>query len=155
MTAEVEIEGRCHCGNVVVSASFCDQPASLAPRECDCDFCRMQGAAYVSDPRGRIRFAVHDESGLRRYRQGAEQADMLICARCGVLVGVCYREQGVLYAAVNVRVMPAVFGAAAAVSPRLLSASEKSARWKRFWFADARIDGSAPSPAPGALTRPR
>jgi hypothetical protein len=120
------------------------EPGTYRPRACDCDFCRKHAAAYVSDPHGKLVFAVRDETQLSRYRQGSGIAYCLVCGNCGVLVGICYEEQGRLYATVNRRALGqgVEFAPEAAVSPRLLGAREKIERWKNIWFADVHIKSS-------------
>ena len=134
------LNGRCHCGDIAVTVQLSRAAEQYAPRRCDCDFCRLHGAAYLSDPNGTLRFTLQPGASLNRYRQGAEQADMLLCGRCGVLVGGCYEYQGHRYAAVNTAVLPAVFSAPEWASPQQLSAEEKTARWMQLWFADVEID---------------
>lgn len=79
------LSGHCHCGNL----SFELQTDLAEPplRECQCSFCRMHAAQSVSDPAGRLRFEVADESLLSRYRFGLATADFLVCARCGAYAG--------------------------------------------------------------------
>jgi hypothetical protein len=108
---------------------------------CDCDFCRLHGAAYISDSEGTLRIRVEDEEALTTYRQGSRQAEFLMCRRCGVVLGVMYRTDQQSYAAVNARTLgaSAAFGPDQAVSPKALAADEKARRWRELWFS--RIDG--------------
>ncbi len=75
-------EGRCHCG--AVSIIFNTEEA-LAPRACQCSFCRRHDARSVSDPGGSARLAFAVEP--IRYRFASRAADYLLCRRCGVYVG--------------------------------------------------------------------
>jgi hypothetical protein len=128
--------GGCHCGTLRIEAQLPHLLESYNPRECDCEFCRKHGAAYVSDPGGKLTVAVSDAGGIGRYRQGNALADMLICRKCGVLVGALYAAEGPLYGVVNVQSLEAVrgFGARQAVSPQKLNAAEKARRWQDIWF---------------------
>lgn len=130
------LRGGCHCGAIGVEIETPQAPAAISPRACDCGFCTRHGAAWVSDPRGRlvIRF---EPAQLRRYRQGDELAEFLLCRRCGVLVAVT-REHGRRYAAVNARALADGdgFGPPQPVSPARLAATEKLARWEQAWFAE-------------------
>jgi hypothetical protein len=147
------MSGGCHCGKLQVSASLTGSPQTYRPRACDCDFCRKHGAAYVSDPQGSLHLTIRDEHAASRYRQGSGLAELLLCRNCGVLIAALYRDEGVLYGAVNATVLEGRddFGPAQAVSPKTLSGGEKVHRWRGIWFADVRI---ATHPGtPPALTR--
>lgn len=135
------LRGGCHCGTIRVELELPRAPAAYTPRACDCSFCRKHGAAYVSDPAGRLHIVVRDQTALGRYRQGNGLAEFLFCKTCGVLVGVAYAEGARLYATVNSRVIEddPGFPDATAVSPQTLGADEKVARWKAVWFRDVRL----------------
>ena len=114
---------------------------SYQPRACDCDFCTLHSAAYISDPQGALAIQVKDAGKLTRYRQGSGQAEFLLCAECGVLAAVVYEQGGRRYGAANVRAFEGgkPFGVSQAVSPKQLGADEKSARWQSVWFKDVAI----------------
>lgn len=133
------IEGNCHCGNVAVRVGLTASLTSYTPRTCDCDFCTMHGATWLSDPKGWMKIKVTGENALERYRQGAEVADMLFCGKCGILVGACYEEGSDMFGVANARIFPEQFGAETDVSPKVLSAEEKTERWKQIWFGDVKI----------------
>src|SRR5580698_7622194 len=99
----MQVDGGCHCRNIILRIELADTPGSYMPRACDCDFCRKHGAAYVSDPRGSLLIEIADEREVAMYRQGSQLAEMLVCRICGVLVGACYRSEGHVYATVNVK----------------------------------------------------
>jgi hypothetical protein len=62
---------------------------------------------------------------------------MLLCGRCGVLIGALYVDAGHPLGVVNVRVLETTaLGLPETVSPKALSASEKVERWRRVWFND-------------------
>ena len=135
------LEGACHCGNIHVAARLARAPETYSPRACDCDFCRQHGAAYLSDPEGALRIRVGDGQLLGRYRQGSASADCLFCRRCGVLIGVAYQQDGRLFATINSRIVLGAtrLGEPLAVSPKTLSATEKTARWQALWFRDVEL----------------
>ena len=135
------MSGGCHCGNILVDLELARAPDTYNPRACDCDFCRKHCAAYVSDSRGSLLIRIKDERHSGRYPQGSGIAECLLCTNCGVLVGALYRNDGRLYAAVNVKVVDGRtnFGAEQPVSPKTLSASEKVNRWQDIWFANVSI----------------
>ena len=137
------LSGQCHCGNIRFDMQLTREPASYAPRACDCDFCRQHGAAYLSDPRGKLAIRIRDQAGVSRYRQGSGTAEFVLCRHCGVLVAVTCLQDGYLYAAVNSRAVAsgrADFAAQVPVSPKTLSVEQKLERWTANWFADVTID---------------
>lgn len=138
------LSGGCHCGAVRLQFATVLTPEDTAPRACDCDFCRKHGAAYVSDPTGRLYIQVADAAGLLAYRQGSEAALFRLCARCGVLVAVTYEQEGRLYAAVNATALDRrdAFLPAVDASPQLLSREQKIERWTRLWVADVAVTGN-------------
>lgn len=130
------VEGRCHCGNIVLRARLTRPPQSYEPRACDCDFCCLHGAAYVSDPKGCLEIRVKESGLIERYHHGSQSAEFLICQRCGVYVGALYRDVAQILGVVNIRVLdPAVvFGTSRPISPKALSSGDKIARWRTLWF---------------------
>lgn len=131
------IHGGCYCGNIEISAELTRALSSYNPRACDCDFCRKHGAAYISDPSGRLRIELTSEADVRRYRQGSGAAEFLLCSTCGVLVAVLYRAEQTTYGVVNARAVnePASFGETKPVSPKMLSPTDKVERWQEIWFS--------------------
>lgn len=125
----------------VLSAELTRAPDTYNPRACDCDFCQMHGAVYVSDAQGALVIQLENERATARYRQGSGQAEFLGCRNCGVLVGALYGYDGLLHAAVNVRALDvrAHFGSAQIASPKALSDDEKSQRWRDLWFSNVSI----------------
>lgn len=113
----------------------------MVPRACDCSFCRKHAAAYVSDPAGRLSVIMQSSDALRRYRQGSNTAEFLLCGRCGVLVAVVFEHHARIYGAVNARSLEGLtgFGSAVPASPQLLAADEKVARWSQLWIPDVEL----------------
>ena len=137
----VILHGRCLCGCIGIGFSTRQEPATLSPRACDCDFCRKHGAAYVSDPGGTLRLTVGDPDAMLSYRQGSGIARFRLCGRCGVLVAVTFGHDGRLYGAVNSACLDerAILGAAVAVSPQSLDPQAKVARWLQAWVPDVQL----------------
>lgn len=79
--------GRCHCGAIQISF---ETSHPLAPRACQCSFCRRHHARSVSDPRGAATLAFGADP--IRYRFASRAADYLLCAVCGVYVGAMVEE---------------------------------------------------------------
>jgi hypothetical protein len=92
----VKHEGRCHCG--AIRTSF-ETDKRLAPRACQCSFCRRHFARSVSDPEGAVTIACSVEP--TRYRFGAHTADFLICPRCGLYVGATTEIDGEPFVVLN------------------------------------------------------
>jgi hypothetical protein len=136
------VHASCHCRNLVMQATLTRPAHDYASRACDCDFCRKHGAAWLTDPAGCLRLQQHGGDAAVHYRQGSDQAEFLVCARCGVLVMATYRNEGRLFAALNVRAIDggSDFAPEQLAQPRLLSAEDKPLRWQQLWFADARIE---------------
>jgi hypothetical protein len=88
--------GSCHCG--AIRLSF-ESGRPLAPRACQCTFCRKHGARTVSDPEGSADIAVGPDA--LRYRFASHMADYLVCARCGVYVAAVAEIDGRGYATLN------------------------------------------------------
>lgn len=138
MSDALALSGGCHCGAVRLTYKTALAVADTAPRACDCSYCRAHGAAYLSDPAGRLRIRVSGDDALQSYRQGSETALFRMCARCGVLVAVTYEQDGREYAAVNVGCLDDrdAFAAPVEVSPQRLSREEKIDRWTQVWVPE-------------------
>jgi hypothetical protein len=135
------IHGGCHCGQIQLFAELAQVPGAYPPRACDCDFCRKHGAAYISDPAGKLRIQLSSQSAVSRYRQGSGTAQFLVCTNCGVLVAVLHRTGATTYGAINANAIsgPTAFAPAKSVSPKTLSPTEKVQRWQNVWFADVEV----------------
>jgi hypothetical protein len=135
------LRGGCHCGNLRIEMTLSRPPGSYQPRACDCDFCRMHGAAYVSDPMGSLSLRIRAAGDRGSYRQGSDQADLVYCRQCGVLVGALFAAAGRVYATINSRIIdgPMPFGAEQTASPKSLSGEQKATRWRDIWFSDVNV----------------
>ena len=146
------VKGGCYCGNIKLTAGLTRDPASYAPRLCDCTFCKKHAAGYLSDPLGTLHISVVDEEKLTRFKQEKDgNAEFLVCKDCGVLTSVVFQRLSIesiaaengsrtVIGAINSRSIDdfeAVFPLPpVSVSPRLLSASEKIDRWSANWFGN-------------------
>ena len=99
------LTGKCHCGNVAVTFETPTDPKVLQLRACDCSFCRKHSGLTVSDPKGKLVFSTADPAKLTRYRFGTRTADFLLCADCGVYLGVLMDLDGHGYGVLNVNVL--------------------------------------------------
>ena len=94
--------GSCHCGNIAFVFETEKTPDQLGVRACDCSFCTRHGGRTTTDPQGSVRFTVRDGARLNRYRFGLRTADFLVCAECGVYVGVVMPDGDRSYVTLNV-----------------------------------------------------
>lgn len=129
--------GRCHCGAVCVEFET-DEP--LAPRACQCGFCRRHNARTVSDPEGSAVLTMGPET--LRYRFGTGATDFLLCGRCGVYVGAGAGLDGRLYVTLNLNAFddPRPDLEAAPVSYEGEGAAAKAGRRRERW-TPARLEG--------------
>jgi len=99
------------------------------------------GAAYISDPAGKLRITSSAPSVLRSYRQGSGTAEFWLCSECGVLVAVTFEHDGRLYGAVNATCLDDAleFEASIPASPQALSPEQKVARWLQVWVPDVQV----------------
>jgi hypothetical protein len=123
-------EGQCHCG-AIRFAFETERP--LAPRACQCGFCRKHGARTVADPAGSALLTLG--LGTVRYRFGTGTTDFLICGRCGVYVGATAELDGRLYVTLNLNAFddPRLDLAGAAVSYDGEAAADKADRRRAKW----------------------
>lgn len=135
------LAGGCHCGAITLALSTDLELEATAPRACDCSFCRAHGAAWLSDATASLVVRAHRPERLRRYRQGSEAAQFLLCGECGVLLAVVFEEGDQRYAAINAACLAArgAFAASVPASPQTLAPDEKTARWRQLWIRDVRM----------------
>ncbi len=132
----------CYCGNISADVVLSKPISSFTPRACDCDFCTKHGAAYISDPGGKLVIRINNSDQVTSYRQGSGIADFLICKMCGVLVGVTYSYEGISIGSLNSRTLENRndLNPPQAVSPKSLSDPEKIGRWEQAWFQNVIIE---------------
>lgn len=136
------IQGGCHCGNISYVAEMSNEPSTYKPRACDCKLCKSHGALYASDKNGTLTITIKDEEKLSKYRQGSRIADFIICKICGVMTGVCYNENGLIYGSINIRSAQeySAFGESQAAHLTQLTNEERIKRWKDIWFSNVKIE---------------
>ncbi|HEX8620610.1 MAG TPA: hypothetical protein VF718_01425 [Allosphingosinicella sp.] len=125
-------EGRCHCGALALAF---ETRRPLAPRACQCAFCRKHSARTVSDPEGRATLSLAVPPGAAAYRFASRQADYLVCPSCGVYLGATIATDRGLFATLNLNAFddPHWQLAAEPVSYDAQGADEKRARRERLW----------------------
>ena len=92
----MRLEGACHCGAIRIRL---ETARPLAPRACQCSFCRRHGARSVSDPDGEAMLSWSEAPIL--YRFASRAADYVICRRCGTYVGAMAEIEGRSLATLN------------------------------------------------------
>ena len=122
--------GRCHCG--AIRFAF-ETESPLAPRACQCSFCRKHGARTVADPAGSAALSLGAET--IRYRFGSKTTDFLICGRCGVYAGAAVELNGQLYVTLNLNAFddPRLGLAGTPVSYDAEDAEAKADRRREKW----------------------
>ena len=135
------VRGACHCGGLRVDFHTAQYLATLHPRACDCSFCLKHGAAWVSDPEGKLSLLESSDGALGEYRQGSNTARFIFCRRCGVLVAVVFEQMSRVFGAVNQKCLDSHvgFGESVSASPQKLGADEKASRWSQLWIPDVEV----------------
>lgn len=136
-----QMNGSCYCGNISVTVETDMALDSLTPRACDCDFCTLNGAAWMSAPDGKLEIEIQNEAAISLYEQGSESARFWLCQRCGVVTAVTCDIDGTRKGAVNAHILDrkAEFAPTEPASPKTLSKDEKMARWNELWIPNVRI----------------
>ena len=101
---ERRFQGACHCGAIRATLFASKAAAELQPRACQCGFCTRHGAMTVSDPEGRAVFEI-DRAALTKYQFETRSGTTLLCAHCGIYVGVITEAGGKAWSTINVRGM--------------------------------------------------
>ncbi len=127
--------GQCQCAKVTFSLELPQPLADYSARACDCDFCMQRGIAYLSHPDGAV--VINCAEPLVVNRQGSEQAMFVACGDCGTVIAAMVKTDDGLIGAVNAGLLDEAeqLQAAIVVSPKLLDAEDKLARWKSVWLA--------------------
>ena len=144
----MNIEGKCHCGNIRFSLDWPDDGSEIAIRACGCTFCTKHGGSWTSHPHAALAAHIGDASLLSRYAFGTGTADFFVCARCGGVPFVVSIVDGQSYAVVNVNTFTGVDLASLERSATNFDAEqtgERLERRKRNWIRDVRITGVANS----------
>ena len=130
--------GGCHCGAIRVAF---DSEKALAPRACQCRFCRKHSARSVSDPDGKATLKLAGD--VQRYRFGQKLADFLICPACGIYVGALADLDGGAYAVLNLNAFddPHLDLEGAPFSYDGESADRRNARRRERWTPAQIVEG--------------
>lgn len=129
----MKIRGVCKCGNCEVVAEGPIEPSELVPRLCDCEYCQQHPSAVVSN--SKMVVSVASKSSIYTAFNGSGQATFYHCRSCNQLLAVGATLDGVSLGAVNAFIFGDLnqFADPLSIQPRLLSPSEKLARWSKVW----------------------
>jgi hypothetical protein len=105
MSVERELNGSCHCGNVLFVLHTNKTENDFTPRTCQCTLCRRHDASWISDPEGTAEVTYSDKQNVSFYRFGTETADFIICKNCGVLMVATCEIEGAKRAVLNIKSM--------------------------------------------------
>ena len=100
----MNIEGRCHCGNLSFDLQLVRRFEDCRMGECACSFCTAHGAKCIADSRGHASIRIQHPEELNRYRFGFKTADFLVCRSCGVYLGAVIEVGGKTFSTLNLRV---------------------------------------------------
>ena len=144
----MNINGKCHCGNIAFSLAWEPDPTEIQARACTCSFCSKHGGVWTSNPRGTLEVTVDDAGLVSKYKFGTGTAEFHVCARCGVVPIVTSRIEDRVYAVVSVNAFEDVDPGLlrrAPVSFDNENTESRLARRKRNWIADVSfvVGGSA------------
>ena len=140
----MNIEGRCHCGNIRFRLEWPDDGSEIAIRACGCSFCTKHGGSWTSHPQAMLSAEIADASLLSRYAFATGTADFHVCARCGAVPFVVSSIDGHAYAVVNVNTFQNVDVSSLERSATDFDGEETGERLerrKRNWIRSVRIDG--------------
>lgn len=97
------VRGRCHCGNLRFELELPYPAAKLVVRACQCQFCRLHGAATAREPAGTARIFARDRSSMTLYRFATGTTEFVLCAICGAYLGAVIADRDRRYATLNMR----------------------------------------------------
>jgi hypothetical protein len=138
----MQIQGRCHCGNIAFALDGFPTPGAIPARACDCTFCQKHGAVWTAHPTARLRVTLAEPLHVSRYRFGTGTAQFLVCSTCGVVPVVLSDVEGQRYAVVNVHTFENVD--ASMLLPQPVSFGEEDAatrlaRRQHHWIAQVEV----------------
>ena len=138
----MQIEGKCHCGNISYTLRWPGDGAEIPVRVCGCTFCTKHGGAWTSHRDSELFAIIRDESIISKYEFGTATAEFYVCSSCGAVPFVTSAIDNHLYAVVNVNTIdgidPSAFVRAAADFEEE-DTETRLVRRKRNWIQSVRI----------------
>ncbi len=142
----MQIEGRCHCGNIAFTLSWPGEGTEIPARACGCTFCTKHASAWTSHPDAELAVTVRDESVVSKYRFGTATADFFVCSRCGVAPFVISEIDDGLYAVVNVNTFEGIDTSSLVRTATDFDGEDTGGRLerrKRNWIGSVEISASS------------
>ena len=138
----MDIEGKCHCGNIAYQLRWPGDGSEIPVRACGCTFCTKHAGAWTSHRDAELVVSFRDAALVSEYGFGTATADFHVCSRCGVVPFVTSEIDGHVYAVVNVNTFegldPASFNRSAANFDGEDTGSRLERR-KRNWIRSVRV----------------
>ena len=138
----MQIDGRCHCGNIRYALQWPGDGTDIGIRACGCSFCVKHGGQWTSHREAELAANIVDASLLSKYSFGTKTADFYVCARCGTVPFVtCAIDDG-LYAVVNVNTFEGLDTTSLARAATNFDGEDTGSRLerrKRNWIPSVRI----------------
>jgi hypothetical protein len=141
----MQIDGKCHCGNVSYLLHWPGDGTEIPVRACACTFCTKHGGAWTSHRDSELVAMVHDESLVSKYRFGTATADFYVCSRCGAVPFVTSVIEDHLYAVVNVNTFEGINPSSFVRAATNFDGEDTGGRLerrKRNWIRTVRISTS-------------
>lgn len=134
-------QGGCYCGNITVRMETETPLSDMTPRACDCDYCSMHGATWISTPAATLEIEIQNEAAINLFEQGSKSARFWLCQRCGTMPAVTCDDGTNRRGAVNSRCMlnGDTCPPAEPIAPKDLPVEERTARWQKVWIQTVKI----------------
>lgn len=138
------ITGHCDCNNISIRWHCIDH--SLVPRACQCDYCSSHRAAYVSKSASRVEINIQQPQYHRSIQHGSHSAVFHECSHCRQVVFVTADIDGVLYGALNARLLDNKISYTSPVATDFSehSGEQKRQRWSKNWCYPVIIETATP-----------
>lgn len=144
----MQIEGKCHCGNIRYVLDWPGEVSGIQARNCTCSFCTRHGGSWTSHREGALAAVIADPALVSQYRFGTGTADFHVCSRCGVVPFVTSTIDGRLYAVVNVNTFEGLDRTAIPRQAKDFAGEDSAGRLERrkgHWIPDVRISSAGKS----------
>jgi hypothetical protein len=141
----MQIEGKCHCGNIAYTLEWPAAVSDIAVRACGCSFCVKHGGNWTSHREASLSAKLAGEAPVTRYRFGTGTSDFYLCTRCGVVPFVTSAIDERLYAVVNANTFEGIDLASLKRSSTNFDGEgvgERLERRRRNWIADVSISAN-------------
>lgn len=98
----MQVNGKCHCGNISFALDWPGETTEIAARACGCSFCVKHGGVWTSNPGATLNVRIRDRHATSDYAFGTKTAIFHIRSRCGAVPFVSSEIEGRTYAVVNI-----------------------------------------------------